>query len=267
MRTQSSFLFFGINMQTSQLIFISILLLLYLFFNSCRRLFVSAAPLLLQDGLLNRSQYGYISSISSILFGITRFSAFYLMEWFSMDIYVTVVSTIICCICVVLSIFPSIQLPVSTNVLLSMSFILLQAALGLPFSCSSVVIRTYIDPKCRSLLFLHHIVDHSLLWSILAVTSNIGSIVSNSLMYHMKSLPAVAGLLTRFGMACIVGFYVAFPTTKNKTSQETKEEKEENSFSTPSSTDSTKTWKKELLCLTLCYITQFLVKPCCLVVL
>ena len=246
-------------MHTNQLVFIFTLLLLYLFFNACRRLFVSAAPLLLQDGLLDKSQYGFISSVSSILFGIARFSAFYLMEWFSMDMYVTVVSTIVCCLCVVLSVFPSIQFPVSTNVLLSASFIMLQAALGLPFACSSVVIRTYIDPKCKSLFFIHHVVDHSLLWSILAVTSNIGSIVSTSLMYHMKSLSTVASLLTRFGMACVVGFYVTFPTTKNESSQETKDEKAENSSSTPSSTDSTKAWKTELFCLTLCYITQFLV--------
>ena len=82
-------------------------------------------------------------------------------------------------------------------------------------------------------------------------------------MYHMKSLSTVASLLTRFGMACVVGFYVTFPTTKNKASKETKEEKAENSSSTPSSTDSAKTWKKELFCLTLCYMTQFLVMICC----
>ena len=253
-------------MQANQLVFIITLLLLYLFFNSCRRLFVSAAPLLLQDGLLDGSRYGFISSISSILFGIARFSAFYLMEWFSMDIYVAAASTIVCCICVVLSIFPSIHIPVSTNLLLSTSFILLQATLGLPFACSSVVIRTYIDPKCKSSFFFHHSVDHSLLWSILAVTSNIGSIISTSLIYHMKSLSSVASLLTRFGMACVVGFYVTFPTTKNKASQETKEEKTENSSCTSSNTDSTNTWKKELLCLILCYITQFLVNliiSCC----
>ena len=145
----SFFVVFFIIMQANQLVFILALLLLYLFFNACRRLFVSAAPLLLHEGLLDGTQYGFISSISSMLFGITRFCAFYLMEWFSMDIYVSAISTLICCLCIVLGVYPSLHLPIRDNTLLTAVFVLLQASLGLPFACSSVVIRTYIHPKCN----------------------------------------------------------------------------------------------------------------------
>ena len=115
-----------------------------------------------------------------------------------------------------------------------------------------------------------HSLDHSLLWSILAVTSNIGSIASTSLMYHTKSLTTVASLLARFGMACVVGFYTFFPTTKNEEMEQTKSE-DASSRDSRDSGDSDKSdksdksspsipWKRELICLVLCYITQFLVR-------
>lgn len=104
-----------------------------------------------------------------------------------------------------------------------------------------------------------HSLDHSLLWSILAVTSNIGSIASTSLMYHTKSLTTVASLLARFGMACVVGFYVFFPTTKNEEMEQKSEDASSGDSSCDKSSSSTP-WKRELICLILCYITQFLVR-------
>ena len=114
-----------------------------------------------------------------------------------------------------------------------------------------------------------HSLDHSLLWSILAVTSNIGSIASTSLMYHTKSLTTVASLLARFGMACVVGFYSFFPTTKNdEMEQKSEDASSGDSEDSGDSGDPNKLgkssssipWKRELICLILCYITQFLVR-------
>lgn len=131
------------NLTLTQLSFICALLALYLFFNSCRRLLVACAPSLLHSGVLTQDLYGFTSSASSICFGIFRFIAFYLMEWFPIDKYVSIVSISVCCICIMMSI-----VQYDNASILVTGFILLNVTLGLPFPCSSIVIQKFIEPHC-----------------------------------------------------------------------------------------------------------------------
>ena len=137
------FFIFVMNLALTQLSFICALLALYLFFNSGRRLLVASVPTLLHSGMLTQDVYGFTSSVSSICFGIFRFLAYYLMEWFPIDKYVTIASISVCCICIVMSI-----VQYNNSSLLAMGFILLNITLGLPFPCSSIVIQKYIEPHC-----------------------------------------------------------------------------------------------------------------------
>ena len=55
------------------LLFIFSLLLLYVFLNGCRRLLVATGPYYISHGVLDHENYGLISSVSSIAFGLCRF--------------------------------------------------------------------------------------------------------------------------------------------------------------------------------------------------
>ena len=91
--------------------------------------------------------------------------------------------------------------------------------------------------------------DQGLLWSLLALTSNLGAVISTSLVYYIQSIPKVFTTLAKFGMACIVVFYVFFPQTSHSKSTNTKQ----------SDTSVEQTSIRELFCLFLSFIAQFLV--------
>ena len=196
-------------MKSSPIPFIVSLLALFLFFNACRRMLVACAPLLLQKSVFSQTTYGFMSSLTSILFGVVRFGAFFLMERFPLDTYVCVTSII------------------AFSVFLFRDPTLHRSELYPPFGPS----------------FL----DQSLLFSLLAVTSNLGSVASTQLMYSFQSPSHVFGLLAQFGAACAMAFYVFYP-------EESKKQKEE------SKSVSLSPRRNETLRLSLCFLAQFLVQ-------
>lgn len=117
--------------------------------------------------------------------------------------------------------------------------------------CSSVSMFLFRDPTLhRSELYPPldpSFLDQSLLFSLLAVTSNLGSVASTQLMYSFQSPSRVFGLLAQFGAACAMAFYVFYP-------EESKEKKEE------SKSVSSSPRKNETLRLFLCFLAQFLVQ-------
>ena len=117
--------------------------------------------------------------------------------------------------------------------------------------CSSLSVFLFRDPTLhRSKLyppFGPSFLDQSLLFSLLAVTSNLGSVASTQLMYSFQSPSRVFGLLAQFGAACAMAFYVFYP-------EESKKKKEE------SKSVSSSPRKNETLRLSLCFLAQFLVQ-------
>ena len=117
--------------------------------------------------------------------------------------------------------------------------------------CSSISVFLFRDPTLhRSELyppFGPSFLDQSLLFSLLAVTSNLGSVASTQLMYSFQSPSHVFGLLAQFGAACAMAFYVFYP-------KESKKQKEE------SKSVSSSPRKNETLRLSLCFLAQFLVQ-------
>ncbi|KAK8793237.1 hypothetical protein WA588_006204 [Blastocystis sp. NMH] len=152
------------------------------------------------------------------------------MERFPLDTYVCVTSIIACSVCAAMCLFSS-----DSSSFYMIGFALLSMSIALPFPCSSSVIQHSIDPSYQSLLF-----------SLLAVTSNLGSVASTQLMYSFQSPSHVFGLLAQFGAACAMAFYVFYP-------EESKEKKEE------SKSVSLSPRKNETLRLSLCFLAQFLV--------
>ena len=130
-------------MKTSPIPFIVSLLALFLFFNACRRMLVACAPLLLQKSVFSQTTYGFMSSLTSILFGVVRFGAFFLMERFPLDTYVCVTSIIACSMCAAICLFSS-----DSSSFYMIGFALLSLSIALPFPCSSSVIQHSIDPSC-----------------------------------------------------------------------------------------------------------------------
>lgn len=75
-----------------------------------------------------------------------RFLAYYLMDWFPIDKYVSIASVSVCCVCIMMSI-----MQYDNSSLLALGFILLDVTLGLPFPCSSIVIQKFIEPHCSDI--------------------------------------------------------------------------------------------------------------------
>ena len=117
--------------------------------------------------------------------------------------------------------------------------------------CSSISVFFFRDPTLhRSELyppFSPSFLDQSLLFSLLAVTSNLGSVASTQLMYSFQSPSHVFGLLAQFGAACAMAFCVFYP-------EESKKQKEE------SKSVSLSPRRNETLRLSLCFLAQFLVQ-------
>ncbi|KNB41853.1 hypothetical protein JH06_5475 [Blastocystis sp. subtype 4] len=155
------------------------------------------------------------------------------MDWFPIDKYVSIASVSVCCVCIMMSI-----MQYDNSSLLALGFILLDVTLGLPFPCSSIVIQKFIEPHYQSLL-----------WSLLALTSNLGAVISTSLVYYIRSIPKVFSILAKFGMGCTVVFYVFFPQTEHSKLDNAK--KTNQSVGQPVA--------RELFCLILSFIAQFLI--------
>ena len=98
-------------------------------------------------------------------------------------------------------------------------------------------------------IFVLYQLDQSLLWSLLALTSNLGAVISTSLVYYIRSIPKVFSILAKFGMGCTVVFYVFFPQTEHSKLDNAK--KTNQSVGQPVA--------RELFCLILSFIAQFLV--------
>lgn len=139
--------------KTKQSIFLVSLIALFFYFNTCRRLLVSTAPFFLSKKLISEEFYGFLSSTTSILFGLCRFIAYSLLEWFSVDGYVTILTIGSCCICMVLSFLVKSLDGDHASIVLGICFILLFIFVGLPFPSSSVIIRSYFAGKGFCLYF------------------------------------------------------------------------------------------------------------------
>ena len=130
-------------MRSSPIPFIVSLLALFLFFNACRRMLVACAPTLLQNGVFSQTTYGFLSSLTSILFGVVRFGAYYLVERFPLDRYVCLTSVIACSVCAAMCLFST-----DSSSFYVTWFPLLSISIALPFPCSSAVVQHSIDPSC-----------------------------------------------------------------------------------------------------------------------
>ena len=93
-------------------------------------------------------------------------------------------------------------------------------------------------------IFVLYQLDQSLLW-------NLGAVISTSLVYYIRSIPKVFSILAKFGMGCTVVFYVFFPQTEHSKLDNAK--KTNQSVGQPVA--------RELFCLILSFIAQFLVFP------
>ena len=133
--------------KTSQYIFLVSLIALFFYFNTCRRLLVSTAPVFLSKKLISEEFYGFLSSTTSILFGVCRFVAYSLLDWFSVDSYVTILTIGSCCVCMMLSFFSKSLDGDHAFIVLGICFILLFIFVGLPFPSSSIIIRRYFAGK------------------------------------------------------------------------------------------------------------------------
>lgn len=159
--------------QSSQLIFLVSLIALYFYFNACRRLLVSTSPVLLSEKLISEEWYGFLSSATSILFGICRFLGYSLLDWFSVDWFVTLLTIGSCCICLFMSLFLKSVVRDSISVFLGGGFLLLFLFVGLSFPSSSVIIRSFFSGKgvfpplsliCRTQLCLVFAIHEFLYW-------------------------------------------------------------------------------------------------------
>ena len=133
--------------QSNKYIFLLALIALYFYFNTCRRLLVSTAPVFLSSKLISEEYYGFLSSVTSVLFGICRFIAYTLLDWFSVDSYVTIFTVISSCVCMLLSLFVKSMDANYASLILGSGFILLFLSVGLPFPSSSLIIRSYFCGK------------------------------------------------------------------------------------------------------------------------
>lgn len=139
--------------QSNSVIFLISLVALYFYLNTCRRLLVSTSPVFLSRNVLSEEFYGVLSSTTSILFGICRFVAYSLLDIFSVDSYVTVLTICSCCICIFFTFVLKDLTVDSISILLGAGFVLLFICVGLPFPSSSVIIRKYFSGKGNDLLF------------------------------------------------------------------------------------------------------------------
>lgn len=130
-------------MRSSPVPFIVSLLALYLFLNACRRMLVACAPTLLHKDVFSQTTYGFMSSLTSILFGIVRFGAYYLLERFPLDKYVCFTCIVTCSVCAAMSLFST-----DSSSFYMIGFALVSISIALPFPCSSAVIQHSIDPSC-----------------------------------------------------------------------------------------------------------------------
>ena len=133
--------------KSSRLIFLVSLIALYFYFNTCRRLLVSTTPSFLSSKLLSEELYGVLSSTTSIIFGLCRFIAYLLLEKFSVDSYVSILTITSCCIVGFLSLTINSLSPDTASIILGSSFILLFFTVGLVFPSSSILIRRYFSGK------------------------------------------------------------------------------------------------------------------------
>lgn len=136
------------NTSSSQLLFVVSLLALYLYMNTGRRLLVSTAPLFLASGQLSQDGYGFLSSLTTLLFGVSRFLSYPLLEYFSPDKYVMFFVIISSSVCVAMTLLDPEKLHISSSVFLTLGFSLLFISLGFPFPCSSLIVRNYLAPSC-----------------------------------------------------------------------------------------------------------------------
>ena len=132
------------------LLFISSLLLLYVFLNGCRRLLVATGPYYISQGMLDHESYGFISSVSSIAFGLCRFLSFYLLDWFPLDKVVMILSLCASCVCVLMTLLKPETMGIKESSFLLFGFVSLSISLGLPFPCSSAVVRRFIPLSCST---------------------------------------------------------------------------------------------------------------------
>ena len=139
---------FSMNPSTCQFLFLCSLVAVYIFFNTCRRLLVAIAPALIQENKLTQHSYGFLSSLSSIIFGICRFVAYQVLDWVPIDKYLSIFSIATCCICGMMSILSPEALHVNASTFYGVCFVLLFISVGLPFPCSSMLVREYISPSC-----------------------------------------------------------------------------------------------------------------------
>lgn len=130
------------------LLFIFSLLVLYVFLNGCRRLLVATGPYYISQGMLDHEKYGFISSVTSITFGMCRFLSFHLMDWFPLDKVMMILSLIASSICVLMTILKPETLGIKVPSFLLFGYVSLSISLGLPFPCSSAVVRRFIPPSC-----------------------------------------------------------------------------------------------------------------------
>lgn len=232
-----------------QTLFLCSLVLIYIFLNTCRRLLVATAPSLISENKLTQNGYGFLSSLSSVEFGVCRFLAYQVLDHVPIDKYMCFFSVLSCVVCGVMSIVSPDNLPVDPQLFYCVCFGILFICLGLPFPCSSMVVRQYIAPTCGIFNILLWYSDRNFIWSLIAISSCVGSIVATNLAYFVPNRSRFFQLVVQFGLGCTVFFYVFFPATRYQ-----KEEKEakETQASSLSRT-------REFLCILFCILTYFFV--------
>ena len=184
----------------------------------------------------------------SILFGICRFVAYSLLDWFSVDLFVTFLTIGSCCVCLFMSLFLKSDVHESMFLFLGGSFLLLFLFVGLSFPSSSMIIRNYFSGKGMFIQF-GCCIERNFVWSLLSISSCIGSIIAGTLCYFVKEPSKVFSYVTRFGISCVILFYVFFPTKKIYSEEKKDSDTKSSSLSK----------KQEYICLVLCFIAYFLV--------
>ena len=132
-----------------QTLFLCSLVLIYIFLNTCRRLLVATAPSLISENKLTQNGYGFLSSLSSVEFGVCRFLAYQVLDHVPIDKYMCFFSILTCILCGVMSVISPENLQVDPQLFYCVCFGILFICLGLPFPCSSMVVRQYIAPNCE----------------------------------------------------------------------------------------------------------------------
>lgn len=131
-----------------QSIFLCSLVLIYIFLNTCRRLLVATAPSLISENKLTQNGYGFLSSLSSAEFGVCRFLAYQVLDHVPIDKYMCFFSVLTCILCGMMSIISPEKLSMDPQLFYGICFSVLFICLGLPFPCSSMIVRQYIAPSC-----------------------------------------------------------------------------------------------------------------------